>query len=99
MESVFKDFPNVDVIYTAGDDYYLSEPKHLGEDVEVKVHFRNEQAKQKFESAKGVFSESELVEKVEALTLELEAAKAENASLTLELEALKTQAAKPKAEK
>jgi uncharacterized small protein (DUF1192 family) len=98
MDNLFKEFPHVDVIYTVGEDYYLSEPKHLGEGVEVNVYFRDEQAKLVFEASKGVFSETESAERITALSLELEDAKAEAEALRSELESLKAQA-KPKAEK
>jgi hypothetical protein len=106
MENVFADFPLVDEIYMVGDDYYLTEPKHLiAEGVEVKVVFRNEKAKALFEAKKGLVSESDKDERITALSLELEDVKAEmneikaeKEALILELEGLKT-SKPPKAEK
>ena len=88
MKEVFKQYPNVDVIYVVGEDYYLQEPKHLGENADVKLEFRNEEARLKYEASQGVFTEKE---RIEALTAEVETLKAEKAEATAEVEKLKAE--------
>lgn len=92
MEAVFKQYPNVDVIYVVGEDYYLQEPKHLGENADVKLEFRNEEARIKYEASQGVFTDAE---RIEALVAEVEKLKAEIDALTLENQQLKLTTAKP----
>ena len=88
MEAVFKQYPNVDVIYFVGEDYYLQEPKHLGENADVKLEFRNEEARIKYEASQGVFTEAE---RIEALVAEVEVLKAEKAEAVAEVEKLKAE--------